>query len=221
MNAAAQTSGLTNPPTGVERLHDLVRWLIALLFIHWLTTRGRKLAADLCKPSGPDDTFLAAHFGTTDRAQILARITCALQRAADLQSELLARSPTEQGFSSEICRVIGARITEIGQELGIYPRAAEHGCASTPTRTPAPRRTVTAGFQPARTALARIQRAPTAARPLRAEATGPPRSRQHRSTHATQRGACLFASARMYRVTALKRNLEPQMNADERRSGLS
>jgi hypothetical protein len=160
MNAAAQTSGLPNHSTDENRLRAVLRWLVALVIIHCLIAAGRKLAGALYKPSGPDDSFLAAHFGTTDRAQILARITCALHRAAALEDELFACHPTEQGFPIEAIR---ARIVAICQDLGLFPRAAVRGRAH---------RFVGADFKPVPTTRVRIQ--PTLVRPHRATATGPP-----------------------------------------------
>ena len=123
MTAAAQTSEPTNPPTGVERLLDVARWLVFLLIIHWIVARGRELADALdWATGGPSDTFLARSFGTTDRAVVLTRITHILRRAAALQAELLARRPTEQGFPIEARRAIGAQIIDIGRDLGIFRR---------------------------------------------------------------------------------------------------
>src|SRR5690242_14409371 len=98
MNAAAQTPGLPNPPTGAVCLLAVARWLVALFILHWLVIRGRTLAAALYKSWGPDDAFLAAHFGTTDRARILTHVTRVLHRAGALETELLARRPTEQEY---------------------------------------------------------------------------------------------------------------------------
>jgi hypothetical protein len=123
MTAAAQTSGLPNHSTGEDCLRAVLRWLIALVIIHCLIACGRKLAAGLYKPWGPDDNFLAHHFGTTDRARIFVRVTDAVRRAVELQSELFAHRPTEQGFSIEVCRAIAARLIAIGQDLGLYRRA--------------------------------------------------------------------------------------------------
>ena len=121
MSAAAQTSEPANPPTGENRLLAVARWLLLLLLTHWIIGRGRQLAAALDQPWGPDDGFLATCFGTTDRTRIHARITRALRRAAALETDLLARRPTEQGFPVEARRAVGAEIIAICRELGIYP----------------------------------------------------------------------------------------------------
>jgi len=169
MNAAAQTAGLPNASTGAERLLDLARWLVGLLIIHWIVTCGRRLAAALYKPSGPDDAFLAAHFGTTDRALILTRITRALHRAADLRAELLARSPIEQGYPIEVRRAIGARITDICCELGLF-RSARTSVIACRTSLIACRTARKCGF-PTRPCNA-TRTAPPCRRPT--VATGPP-----------------------------------------------
>jgi hypothetical protein len=166
MNDATQTSGLPNTPTGENCLLAIAHWLIALLIIHWVIACGRKLAAALYKPWGPDDSFLAAHFGTTDRAQILTRVTRALHRATALQSDLFARRPTEQDFPIEARYAIRAQITDIFCDLGFFRRAAVRRCSPMPRRALAFRRTVGAGLKPAPTTRTRIQRTATA--------TGPP-----------------------------------------------
>src|SRR5215472_13653412 len=114
MTAAAQTSGLNHPSTGKDCLLAVARWLLALIFIHWIIAGGRALAAAARQPSGPpgedtpEDRFLVRHFGTTDRTLIRPRIARALRRAAALEARLLARRPTVQGFSIETCRTIAA-----------------------------------------------------------------------------------------------------------------
>src|SRR5690242_7521747 len=121
MTAVAHTSVLPNPSTGEMRLFDVARWLITLLVVHYIIARARRLAAALHQPYGPDDAFLAHFFGTTDRDQILARMTSALHRAAALEHDLLARRPLEQGFSTETRSAYAAQIIAICRALGIIP----------------------------------------------------------------------------------------------------
>jgi hypothetical protein len=139
MSDATQTSGLPNTPTGENRLLAFAHWLVALLIIHWVITCGRKLAAALYESWGPDDSFLAAHFGTTDRAQILTRITRALRRATELQADLFARRPTEQGFPIEARYAVRAQITDICRDLGFFPRAHTSVTASRTAQMRSPR----------------------------------------------------------------------------------
>ena len=126
MTAVAHISEPANPLTGKDRLLAVARWLVAILLIHWLIACGRQLADALDQPWGPDDTFLAAYFGTTDRTQILARLTRALRHAADLEARLRARRPTEQGWPIEVHRATRAEIIDICQGLGFLR------CAGTP-----------------------------------------------------------------------------------------
>ena len=168
MTAAAQTSGLTDPSTDKVRLLAIARWLLALLIIHWLITCGRKLAAALHRgANAPDDNFLARHFGTTNRDDILARVTHAVRRATALEADVLARRPTEQGLPIEARRAIAAEIIDICRDLGIFRRA---------------RTSVTASRAASR--VRRAKRTPSFARPLVGSdsptparlATGPPPS---------------------------------------------
>src|SRR5690348_13735705 len=133
MTNAAHTSGLPNPSTGEMRLSDVARWLITLLVVHYIIVRARVLAAALHKPYGPDDAFLAHFFGTTDRDQILARMTRALSRAAALEHDLLARRPTEHGFSAETRGAYAAQIIDICRALGMLPARPK---AARPTNSP-------------------------------------------------------------------------------------
>ena len=131
MTAAAQTSEPTNPPTGKDCLLAIARWAVALLLVHWLIVCARKLAFVLqLGPTDPDDTFLLRHFGTTDTAIILPRITRALRRATALEANLHARRPTEQGFSIESCRAIAAEMVAICRDLGILRGARTSVIAS-------------------------------------------------------------------------------------------
>ena len=162
MTDAAHTSGLPNAPTGENCLLAVVRWLVVLYTLHSLIACGRKLAGALFKPSGPDDSFLVAIFGTTDRARIFARLTGAVRRAGELQSMLLAHRPTEHGFPLEVRRAITAQLLAICQDLGILPRGAARRC------TPVSHHTVGAGLRPASTKRTCMQ-------PIIATtATGPP-----------------------------------------------
>ena len=132
MTNAARTSGLPNPSTGDMRLFDVARWLIAILVVHFIIARASRLAAALHKSYGPDDAFLAHFFGTTDRDQILARMTRALDRAAALEDELRTRRPLEQGFSNETRQAYAAQINDICRALGFFPSERP---ASRPLRT--------------------------------------------------------------------------------------
>jgi len=171
MTNAARTSGLPNPSTGEMRLLDVARWLIAILVVHFIIVRARVLAAALHKPYGPDDAFLAHFFGTTDRDRILARMTSALSRAAALEHDLLARRPTEHGFSTETRSAYAAQIIDICRALGIIPAKPTVARAKTACAHP----TVGAGLKPAPTIRMPVQRPATTACPgLRAGATGPP-----------------------------------------------
>ena len=178
MNAAAQTPGLNQPPTGVECLLAAARWLIALIFIHWIIACGHALAAAARRPSGlpgadtPEDSLLVRHFGTTDRARIWPRITRALRRAAALEAQLLARRPIEQGFSLETCRAIAAEMLAICRDLGMS-RGGTTALKPTPSRRrrrPCSRRSIP------RMSLARARRLPSHVTVPRPAATGPPRS---------------------------------------------
>ena len=89
MSAAAQTSGLNHPPTGLDRLLFVVRWLVA---------HGRELAATIHQRAArPDFPDFASRFGTADLALILARITRGLRRATALEAALLRRVEKHQG----------------------------------------------------------------------------------------------------------------------------
>jgi len=162
MTDAAHTSGLPNAPTGENCLLAVVRWLVALFILHSLIACGRKLAGALFKPSGPDDSFLVAIFGTTDRARIFVRLNGAVRRAVELQSVLLAHRPTDCGFPLEVRRAMAVQIVAICQDLGILPRAAARKC------TPVFRPAVGADFKSAPTMRTCMQ-------PIIATtATGPP-----------------------------------------------
>ncbi len=88
MAAAAQTSGLNHPPTGLDRLLSVVRWLIGY---------GKELAAAIHqRATEADFAIVACRFGTIDLALILARITRGLRRAAALETALLARQAKGQ-----------------------------------------------------------------------------------------------------------------------------
>ena len=106
MTAASQTAGLNNPTTGAERLLAVTRWVIILLFVHWLIGRGRKLVATLHQRIPESD---------------LARINRGLTRATALHAELLALRPTE-GALDDIARrrAIAAVVIEICTDLGIF-----------------------------------------------------------------------------------------------------
>ena len=121
MTAAAQTSEPTNPQTGAERLLAFARWLVTLLFVHFLIVRGREFAADLRQhPTASDHPQFARRFGTTDLRLILARINRGLRRAAALEAELLALRPIEHGFSIEARRAIAAELIDICRDLGVF-----------------------------------------------------------------------------------------------------
>ena len=137
MTNAAHTSGLPNPSTGENRLFDFLRWLVTLLVVHVIIARGRHLAAALHEGNGPDDAFLVRHFGTTDRDQILARLTRALARATALEDALLACRPTEQGFSSETRGAYATQITDICRALGLDLDPARP-TATRPQNSPSP-----------------------------------------------------------------------------------
>ena len=120
MSAVAPPSEPTNLPIGEVRLLAAVRWLVALILVHWLIGCARKLIAGLqLGPTDPDDTFLLRHFGTTDTAVILPRASRALRRATALQADLHARRPTEQDFSTKACRAIAVELIAICRDLGI------------------------------------------------------------------------------------------------------
>ena len=88
MSAAAQTSGLNHPPTGLDRLLSVVRWLIGY---------GKELAAAIHqRATEADFPIVACRFGTIDLALILARITRGLRCAAALETALLARQAKGQ-----------------------------------------------------------------------------------------------------------------------------
>lgn len=165
MTEAVQTSGLTNPPTGKERLLAIARWLLAFLFAHVLIIRARELTAILRRhPGSLDDTVLARRFGTTDRGQIQTRVTRALRRATALAADLLARHPAGQGLPLASSHAVVAEIIAICRDLGIPLRAR-----------PAAARAISMSrrvFHPARaTRTARRSQACPAIPPL---ATGPP-----------------------------------------------
>ena len=106
MSAAAQTSEPANPSTGKDCLIAVARWLVVLIFVHWLITRGHKLVATL---------------GRGIPAADLARIHRGLDRAAALQAELLALRPTEGDLDDiERRRAIAAVVIEICTDLGIF-----------------------------------------------------------------------------------------------------
>ena len=138
MTAAVQTSGLTtNPQTGKDRLLAALRWLVTLLLVHCIIVRGRALAAALAQPdTAPDDTFLAHHFGTTDHAVVLARVTNGLRRAADFEAALLAAGPADPRLADIAHRRANAAVlVDIGRDLGFF-RARP---AATLARKPRPR----------------------------------------------------------------------------------
>ena len=120
MTAAAPTSGLNHPPTGVECLLATARWLVALIFIHWIIVCARALAAAARHGSdAPDEAFLVRHFGTADRSRILRRVTRALRRAVALEARILACRPAGQGFSVAACRAVAVEMRDICRALGM------------------------------------------------------------------------------------------------------
>ena len=172
MTNAAHTSGLPNPSTGENRLFDFLRWLVTLLVVHVIIARGRHLAAALHEGNGPDDAFLVRHFGTTDRDQILARLTRALARATALEDALLACRPTEQGFSSETRGAYATQITDICRALGLDLDPARP-TATRPQNSPSP---CGRGLGPRSGPRLGGGVVPVTRRKLRARATGPPLS---------------------------------------------
>jgi len=121
-NAAAPSPDLTNPTTAVVRLLATLRWLALLLLIHWLIRVGRKLTAILRQgASHPRFPLFAERFGTDDPAAIRARIAGGLRRATALEDELLATGPADPRLEDLAhCRAIGARIMDIGREIGVF-----------------------------------------------------------------------------------------------------
>ena len=108
MTAAAQTSGLADPTTGADRLLAVARWLVLLLFMHWLISRGRQLVAAFHDQIPPAE---------------LARINRGLRRAAAFQAELLALRPTEGDLDDiDRRRAICAVVIDICTDLGIFRR---------------------------------------------------------------------------------------------------
>ena len=184
MTAAAQTSEPANPTTGAVRPLATVRWLVALLLVHWLIGCARNLIAGLqLGPTDPDDTFLLRHFGTTDPAVILPRVTRALRRATALEADLRARRPTEQGFSTETCRAVAAEMIAICRDLGILrgapARIIRNGQSVATRLSRLQRRFFPLTLIPPTTAAPATCVQPTACPGLRAGATGPPASQPH------------------------------------------
>ena len=171
MTAAAQTSGLNNPPTGVDRLLDLARWLVALLFIHWLIAVGRDLA------DVPDEALPARRFGITDVPLIRSRIARGLRRAVEFEAELLAH-PIQRGMPESVRRAIAATLIDICRDLGIFRPASSRAIRRTSLHRRVFHSLRRFAGQPARLTRARPTPSPTA--------TGPPARLTAEITSATR-----------------------------------
>jgi hypothetical protein len=166
MPTPASFSSRTAAPTGLEAVRETLSNLLLLLVIGMIITWAERLIASLRQRTETTDlTDITRHFGTTDIALILERLTTGLQRLRELEDK--------------VRRAVAGLDTEPQLESTSAPSSPLSLCASQPL-----------GLTPADiSVLSLLTSEQIVAPPVRA--TGPPRPPG--SARKTQRGQSILS----------------------------